>query len=367
MDDWLDLRWMHDVNAPGSITLVLHKDDPRVSLFADDYLIEVRRSDPVTGLAWYKEAEGLIRKRQPSVAESGDKTFPVRAHGLLSLCGRRIIGYYAGSTGAAKSGVAETVIKDYIRENLGADATLGNGRLAAGVLANFTIEVDGAGGAAWTGSREFKRLLSVIQEIALQTGTFIDIINTAIPPAPIAFEFRFYEDYRGIDRTTVGLDAATGLNGAGNVPIQLSLEMGSLAAASLAFDREKEINACLVLGAGKDANQLWQWPEDAAAIAISPWNRVEDVINASNESDLTALGDAGEAKLQDAAAIEQLDIDPIQLTNLQYGNHYTWGDGLTTVFDGVAYDKMIIGASGQVPAGQEERLALKFRDRPRRL
>ena len=280
--------------------------------------------------------------------------------GYLQLLARRYIMYFAGTAQTDKSAVGETAIKEFVSENAGPNALSANGR-RGGVDANFTgltIEADGGNGSSWEGGRAFRNLLVVCQEIAPEVGIDFDIVGTGAA----MYEFRTFTDQRGLDRSVVGL-GSDGLNGAGNTPVIFSLDFSNMAVPILSINRSTEANAIYVLGRGEEASREIVLREDVVAIADSPWNRIEFVRNATQESATAGLNSVGDETLVEKQKIETLNFTALQLKGTYYGKDYHWGDLITARFRDTEFNKKIFGANVVVSDTQGgEKIDLKFAD-----
>lgn len=351
------LAYTEVVNNRGSFVVELDGDDDRISLFGLDSQVEIWRGNKALGIDWYKAFDGLYRTPVRMLPEDDDNIF--RAHGfsLIDLLRRRDIRYHAGTTGAAKSGVGETVMKTFVSENLGSSATVVNGRIDSGVLTGFSVQTDGADGSNWSGSRSNKNLLAVLRDIADQTAVDFDVIKTG----STTFEFRTYEDQRGSDRTAYGLVRSTGLNGAGNVPVYFNTGNRTITNVVYSHNRSDEENNIAALGQGQKTLREIRIEQDATAVAASPLNKCEGSINANQEDSIAALENAAEIELQKTLPRAGFSFDVLQTEAQCFGRDYFLGDLVNVQFYDVNVDMKIISAA--VVYGQEgERIAFDFQE-----
>lgn len=345
---WRTLSYSKRVNAVHDVSLQLPYESDLEALFETDSQIEVWKEDKEAGLASYLDFEGLIRTEVSQIFENSRETFTVYGYGYTELLARRGIWYPTGSSFTEKSAAAETAMKEYVYENIGAGAGNGN-RFSNGVLPGLGIEVDLARGATWSGSRAYRNLLAVLQEIGENTQTFFDVIGSGAGQ----FSFRFYQDQRGADRSTIGLTPGTGLNGAGNPPVVFSVETGNVLTIARSFNKSDEINSVLVLGQGIEEDREFALVEDAASIAVSPWNRRELSYNASQETTQAALQSLGESQLENKKAQTNLNFVPLFASATVIGRDYDWGDIITARYRdeefhlGIIGKKVMVGEQGE--------------------
>jgi hypothetical protein len=352
---FLSLKYSHKVNGISAFELVLRGDDPRIPLFVADAQVEIWRRHQLWDLDWYPEFEGVVRAPVSKVPQGDAKTFSANGQSYTDFLRRRVIAYSQGSVGAAKSGPAETAMKAYVKENLGSLATLGNGRMSAGVMTGLSVQTDLALGSTWTGDRSYEKLPKVLQEIAAATGLDFDIVGTGAG----LFEFRTYVGQRGTDRSTLGLDTFTARNGVGNTPVIFSIENETMVDVVYSLNRTDEVNRYFILGQGQGSIRQITVSDDASLQDDSPWNLCEESRNAVREGDVASLPLIGSAALAQAKIRKEFSFKVLQQPQQLYGKHYTWGDKVTADFQDVATHLKIVGMTGAFAEGGE-RIELEF-------
>jgi hypothetical protein len=166
--DFFNLSLTHRLNEVPTASLSMFGEDSRVSLFVEDFITQIYRDVTHTSSGWYKEWDGFFVDIDPiSTDASGKSLFVAKLFGNLDLVKRRYIFYPSGSSQAKKTGPGETVIKEYVDENLGAIATVPPRKLYSGVMSNITIEADGATGTTWSGEdKSWQSLHGTIKAVA---------------------------------------------------------------------------------------------------------------------------------------------------------------------------------------------------------
>lgn len=333
----------------GYYTLMMRANDSRVNLFGLDSRVEVWRSNADWGLDWYREFSGFHRRVTWTYDDNGVGRFESHGPGLLSLLARRYIAYKAGTSKTEKSGAAESVLKEYVKQNAGSDATTGNGRELNGTTTGLTIQTDAAAGPTWSGAKAWRNLLTACQEIALKTGVEFDIVLTG----GATFEFRTYSAGIGSDRSAVGVNTYTGLNGAGNVPIVFSVEMETMAVPEYAVDRLSEENAIIGLGRGENENRTVVVQKTDTLIDDSPWNQMEGTAEATDAMTTEAVTGKAAQVLKEMTAFENFRFTVVQQPKVAYGLHYVLGDKITAKMAGATKHLRIIGLGLKFEDGQE--------------
>jgi len=347
-DDWSFLSFSHEVNGPGTHRFVIRGDDDRIDLFELDGQLEIWRSDLANDIDWYLEKESFHRTQLRQTFENGRKHFTSFGRGYLDLLNRRHILYNAGNAYSSKSGAGETVIKAYVDENAGPSANDVN-RLRNGVFAGLSIQADAANGTNWDGARAYANLLYSCAEIARETLVDFDVIGVGAA----LYEFRVYNGQRGSDRSTDGLDPATGLNGAGNVPVLFSLGYGNMGEPSYSSARVGEGNVVAVLGGGLEDDREVVIREDVSAVADSPWNDIEMTRQGGDQS-TSELNSIGDEMLKKFQAEEAFSFAPLQVPSTLYGKDYFLGDLITGVYDDISRDKKILSVNISVDENGEK-------------
>lgn len=359
--DWYSLEFRRKVNGVDSCTLEIDGNLDVIDEFVLDGQLEVWRSDLAASPAipLYLEYEGFHRTEIRHTTIEGRSTYSSLGLGYDHLLDRRIVLYASGFGRANKQLAGETAIKQYVNENAGPAATSPPRLLSSGVMAGLTIQPDGAAGAIWTGARAYRNVLDTLVEIARDSGVDFGVVGTG----PATFEFRAQASPWGDDRTTVGLDPATGLNGAGNPPVIFSLEFGNMEAPSYSKDRRAEVNAVIALGQGQEADRVLAERTDVAAIAESTWNRLEISKQANSESTAAGLQSIGDEALAALQAKEVFSFSALQIPSTLYGRDYFLGDLVTARYGTIEQNKKIIGVRITVREGNET-IVLELSDVP---
>lgn len=348
-DDFTSLTIGHRVNGIDTCSFSLDDDDSRIDLFELDGQIEVYRSYPQYSVDWYLEFEGLHRTYTRQHFEDGNRYFSSNARGYNDLLRRRIVAYYAGTDYARKSGIGETIMKEYVDENCGPSANSVD-RISNGLMTGFTLEADGLRGDPWAGSKAYINILDVCQDIANNSN--IDFLVRGNGAAQ--FCFYVYAGQLGDDRSVTGLDTSTGLNGAGNAPVIFTLARGNMGQPVYSQKRMNERNYCYVLGQGQQSDREIVTREDSDTTDDSTWNKVEFTRDARNYSTTASYQNAGDAALVENQFEETFSFQPIQVESTLYGRDYFFGDLITARYADVERNKKIVGMDITVNNTQQD-------------
>lgn len=347
---WRSLLYNLKLNDVGSYQLEINGDLAVINSFVLDGQIEIRRRDQDASpeIDWYTDFAGFHRTESRRHDEIGASIYTSAGVDYKHLLARRAILFRDTTTGAAKTGPGETVMKEYVNENAGPGA-VAPPRVFAGVLPGFTIQPDGAAGAVWEGNKPYRPLLATLREIADATQVDFDVVSTGLA----TFEFQAQAEPLGLDRTTVGLNPVTGLNGAGNAPLVFSLDYDNMGRPNYSLHRIQEVTAAIVLGQGAEGNRVLV-ERQSGDVADSPWNRIEAVKNANQDEDVVALNARGDAFLQELQARESFSFDALQVPSTLYGRDYFMGDRVTARYQTIERNFQIVGVTVRVQEGVEE-------------
>lgn len=319
------------VNGVGTHAITFKGDLSVAEEIGLDYLMEVWRR-PAGSAAWVLAYEGFHRTWVWQADAAGDEQFTSYGFDYNSLLSRRIIAAYAGTAGSDKTGKAEDVIKEYVNENAGPGASAGR------PITGLTIQAGSGGGNDWYGSRSWRVLLEVCQDIAYAGGGDFQVAGTGAA----TFEFRWYTGQMGTDRT-IGNEN----------PVVFSPQRNNMLQPVLSVNHGQEFNTVYVLGPGEGALRTVVVTSNVASIVVSPWNRLEVTRQASNETTANGLASVGAAELRNGLAKQSIDFNVAQTPECAYGIHYFLGDIVSALFH-QRVDKKIVRVGLNVTPEKED-------------
>lgn len=347
--DDIDLRTLtieHTVNGISNLTLGIYARASAVQYLEQlDCIIQVLRRVPEADLDWYTEYVGFHRTPQNQITEANAEIFTSYSRGLLDLVRRRSIRYYADTNGSAKGPApADDVVKEYVRENAGVDATIANSRLTDGVTAGLTVASNASAAPVYEGANAWRNLLDAIRDIGSAHQVDFDVVWLG----GVSFEFRTYYPQLGTDRR------ASGAN-----PFSFAPELGNMINPSYTRGRTDEVNSVLVLGPGEGPLRDTTLVEQVVWQADSPWNLHELDQDARSEDVEEALLDVGREVLTERRPAVSFACGTIQRADSCYGKHYFLGDIVTGQFSTVSADVKINGVNINV-TDHRESITLDF-------
>ena len=365
IDDYRSLQFGHDVNNKGFFTLQLGYFDSKRTLFQHNSILEVKRKIPEY-LGWYREFIGHCENFLPTFFSNGNTQFTVVGSGFNGLLGRVIIAYADGSNEAKKDTAAETAMKEYVRENRGDLATVANGRETTTQMTMFYVEGDLGSGNNWSGERGGKKLLEALQDIAnVGDVDFNTVVHPTLGMGNYLFET--YEDQMGEDRTTVGLDPATGLNASGNVPQIFSTLRGNVSVARVRQKHSIEINRIYIYGQDPVTGlSKIRYRENTTAIDGDTINIREAMRGGASQVTNAEMDALADEYLEENQYVEDYEFTPIDIPASIYGLHYKVGDRVTVQLGDLERNKRLVRASITVSGnnGGESNKDFEFKDIP---
>jgi len=334
------LRFTSRVGDKGDFRLDFPIQNALYSGRDDDYIYQVWYKYPEQGIDWTPIFYGIDKTEVDDQAENGRRTFTAYGPDEMELLDKSFIQYAAGSAQATKSGVATTVMYAYVLENIGASATIANGRTINGTNP-ITNGVNPIQGPTWSGGRSNKNLLETLQVIRQYSIDQNNQVDFRVSYQN-GYNFLFEAGVLGTDRTTTGLTATSnGLNGAGNPPVIFSPTRGNLRRLTVSNSRYNEANVVTALGQGLGASRLVGVASDGTSIGVSPIAQREAIVNAVSQDTVTELETVAGAKLDELAARRKVTALPRDGANILYRDYFL-GDFVTVeLFDGTRINRQI--------------------------
>lgn len=338
----IEIRWARTVNDIG-VAIVTFAGTVATELLTIDNQLYIYRK-PVggtmqllTGTSW------LIRNIRLMLDDQGLQYTEITAYSGAYLLTSRGIAYYASSTYTAKTALADNMIKEVVRENLGTSATDALRRLSTTV---FTVQADSGRGPslqrafAWRTS-----VLTVCQEIADAAriaGTYIafDVVRDS----QTTWQLQTFAGQRGADRRL----------SSGLVPTILGPAYGNLTRVELVEDWSEHANAIYSLGQGTDSNRTYGTATDTTRATSSPFARRERMVEARNTDDANQLSAAAQAALYESRPRISVRGRIVSTPTNQYDVNWSWGDYVTVQAFGISFDARIEAVSATVRDGVED-------------
>ena len=327
VNDWLQLRYSRAVNDIGIFEIIVRSDKARDQILRKiDGRFSVWRRIKGTNRT-YLDTETVYLAREFEYIEENQKLLKITAYSAVSLLARRIIAYSAGSSQSDKTGVAETIMKAFVNENVGSSAT----ETARNLTTYLAVEADAARGPSISKAAARRNLLGTLRECseAAQNGgtpIFFDIVE----PYRGHLEFRCYQGQRGQDRTVT----------TGQAPVILR-QGENLRSPRLKFNYKNESTFVYGAGTGEGAGRLVATASAASRLAESVFNRSEVLWDNTQQGILSRLQKEANARLSEGRPLRTFKTNVADVPNARYGQHWNWGDLVTAEAFGEQVDCMV--------------------------
>ncbi|HLH22438.1 MAG TPA: siphovirus ReqiPepy6 Gp37-like family protein [Chloroflexota bacterium] len=212
-----------------------------------------------------------------------------------------------------RTGVCETVLRQYV------DANVGGAAAPARQEPALSLAADLGRGAPVTGRARFQTLLELLQGLALSGGLGFRIRQQV---TAVGFPLEF-ECYVPTDRSTSAL---------------FSRELGTL--QSFGYTRAAA-TANYVIAGGSGTGTSRTFAERGDAASITTYRRREVFLDQRDTANAAELDQAIGQTLAQQAQRTELRLTPIDTASLAFGVDYQLGDVVTVMVDGVAFTDVV--------------------------
>lgn len=195
-----------------------------------------------------------------------------------------------------RSGVASTVLSQYVNVNAGP------GAIPTRRVPGLTLGTDPVAGSTVSGAGRWDTsLLAFLQPIALSGGVGFRVVQ-------VGTQMEF-QPYQLVDRSGT---------------VKFSTELGNLASVDYSITAPRA-NYLYVGGNGTGTARIINEYFDNAS--VTTWGRIEgEFVDRGDTADATQMQQAGTDGLAQGTEQMTLALTPIETANLKYGTHYNLGD-----------------------------------------
>lgn len=197
-----------------------------------------------------------------------------------------------------RTGVAETVMKQFVDYNMGPNAELSRRLL--------TLEADKGLGSSVKGRARFHSMLELLSSIALKGGG----LGFRVIQVGNELEFQVYQP--------------SDITGS----VFFSPLLGNLSSFEYS-NVDPEANLVIVGGGGEGVNRTIMWDADNSSIVKH--GRTEIFIDRRDTTDITELNQSIDEELLSKAEQNRFNFTPIDTPSLSFGREYRLGDKVSVV------------------------------------
>jgi hypothetical protein len=331
------LTYRRAVNRVGLLQFALPADHASIADLTDKAIVEVWRRDPILGVPWHRDYDGIVRTTQYGMDSSGREAFTVWAPSSLHMLSWRTVGYAAGvANRSTYSAVpAETLMKSLVTYNATSAGTVVDGRFALATIAGISVEADAAGGNTLTKACAYANLLAILEELAVISGGDFELYQTG----GATWEFRFHAGQLGTDRSAT---------------LAFAPNLGNMANPVYTDARTDERTVAIVGGQGEGAARATVLRTGTNYHVTT--NNIETFVDARNQTATAGLNAKGDAALASVEARPSFTFDILQTSGCRYGVEFGVGDLATARYRDVVKTVKITGITVSVTDQGEETL-----------
>lgn len=329
MDNFEQLEYTRAINGRGahgwgSYVLTTYGANPLVEHFALDHIVAVHRRAP--GEDWRRDFDGLHRQGRFFYDDSGKEHFVSVGSDLKSLLKRPIIRPDAGADFFSRTDAFTDIMRELVRWQMGPLAVD-----PARTFPNVVIQADTHQGASFLRNIRHVKLYQELETLSGAGGADFDLVR--IDPATLSFQV-FYPR-QGADRRLSNLE--------GNAPVIFSLEMANMHSPSVVSDRTTEVTVVYVAGDGIGAaREIVERFSLTNAQYDSPWNRVEEFLEASQDASTAVLNAYGDGFLAEQREQLTFSCEALPTASCLYGRDWDLGDLVTGRYRATDYSLRVI-------------------------
>jgi hypothetical protein len=322
-------RWLSykgETNGVGLLMFDLDAEHTAIDDLEEDGQVEAWRSDEANDVAWYADFEALFVDEERFASDDGDSTFRAICPGQMDFLARAVVAWPADTADRSffTAQVASTVMTNLVTYNaVAASATVANGRIRTTDLANITCEADDTSGNTITFACAQQPLLEALQDVARIGDRDFYLVRTGAQ----AWQFRT-DNYLGDNRADT---------------VIFALNFGNMGNPKLKRNRLNEKTVMIVGGQGTEASRTFVTRTGTNYNAT--YNSKEAFYPATQYTTVAGLNAAGDVRLDETRARDDLTWDVIQTPGSMYGVHYFLGDLVTGYYQGVSATKQIISVT----------------------
>jgi len=343
--DWLSFDCSRALNTLGNATFTIAGRYP-IGFFRKNQQIKIHRH---THRGGYLVGRTVWFVTQFSYDED-ERIWTVRAEDTLRILNNPIVAYLADTIYADKTfdnnneGKADDLMKVYVRENLGVDAT----DSARDYSAYLTVEPETHEGGFTEKQASYRRLLSVLQELAedsAATGTqvYFDVMFIEAASPQFVFTTRVGDLYG--DRSPL---------------LTFSKGNGTVEKGVLDWDYSKEVTYAYVGGDGQGAERLVS-EEDSGLDTGAPFERVEELFDARDSYASSVLKSTARAELEKAQGVLNLTANLKETNEIKFGHEFDFGQKVKIAIRGYETTAIIDKFSIQAERGGQDQLDIQVK------
>lgn len=330
---FLWLSYKNEVNHVGLLMFDLLAQHDAIASLEQDGQVEVWRRDTANDVDWYVDFEALFVDEERRADDNGISLFRALCPGQMDFLARAVVAWPANVANRSLFSAvkASTIMTNLVRYNATSDATTGNGRIRTTDLANITYETDDDDGNVLTFACAEQPLIEALQDVARIGDRDFWLERTGAQ----AWTFRT-DNYLGDDRSA---------------SVTFALNFGNMSNPILRRNRLNEATVAIVGGQGQESSRTFVVRTGTNYNAT--YRSIETFYPATQYTTTNGLNAAGDIRLDELRARDDLSWEVIQTPGSLYGVHYFLGDLVTGYYQGVTATKQIAAVTVTFAPGSD--------------
>ncbi|MCB0190653.1 MAG: hypothetical protein KDJ65_01770 [Anaerolineae bacterium] len=336
LDQFIALTYTLTINQMGTLQIDVPKLAPR--FLSVDNRLEIWRQVP--GGKKYLEGDTcwFIRDWEEYLTQQGQEYIRIIAYSTNFILDAPVIAYKSTTSQASKSDQADDMIKAIARENIESSAADSDRDLSGYI----TIDADTSDGPSIDKSFSYRNMLATMREIAQASdyqGTPL-FFGLTYDPNSQDFTFATRTQQWGVDRSQANR-------------VVLSARNGTLSDVRRSYLSSEERTVAYIGGRGQGEDRTVTEVEDSERSNLSPFNRREVFVNASNSDDDQLTG-IGQAALKNYRPVEIFSARFRDTQAVQYGREIKFGDRCIAEHNGRSVSVRLDSVRVRVERGRED-------------
>lgn len=303
VDDFVDLEAIRRWCDIGTWTLNVDRRSPLAGALRQPGAgIIITRDDQIWMAGPWTDALHTVQKSKETLTLSGADDNVWLKRRLASPSPTESFPPYTVQAFDVRTGVASTILRQYVNVNLGA------GAVGARRKAEVTLGTDPLVGTSVTGRARWQVLLVFLQEMALSAG-----IGFGFAQVGLNLEF---QTFAPVNKTT---------------SVRFSRDIGNLAEFDY-HETAPESNYAYIGGTGTGTARVFSEKPDSASVAT--WSRIEgELVDRSDTTSPTEMSQLADKTLAEQAAKTTLSPILLDTPQIAYGTDYDLGTKVSIELD----------------------------------
>lgn len=334
------LEWARTERAVGQMALSIPGGKIDQSWLGTDARLEIWRTIGNMPAYLVGNTQWLIRKktisgmRQDIVVEAVDANYILDSY---------MVDYYASTETVTnpyslKSGPADNVIKQFLRENGGSSSFV-----ASRINPLIVVSADVSLGVSITKQASYENLLKAMQEIAADSAANGSYLSWDWTFDAESLTFNTYVGRRGVDHSSTSTQ-----------PIIISTDHGNLLEPSVVYDYMNERTLIRAGGDGLGVDRVTAVAANVGRLNSSPFGRREKFVYGNSASDSTSLLAEASQELFASRGKRIFRGTFADTPACIYGVNLNYGDTVTVDYGDASYDCHLSTEHGVIDGGNNK-------------